>query len=148
MRICVECNADTVLMRTLGFSEIVHQRGKSKVTLYVRKYEGVVGLEDEDPHTIRSRGIQDFTEISREHEVATLKWGERKIILLSPRLEDWILRTAREEKIDVRKDRYRLPDDGNHLHKVINSNLDGFEQLVKDLRKSKRMRTLVQRTKE
>jgi hypothetical protein len=95
--------------------------------------ENVVGLEDEDPNTIPSANLRKFEETKREHDVALLQWKGRRIILISPRLEEWVLTAARWSGIDVRDRRYGLPDEADRLKKVINKRLPGFRNLVEDL---------------
>jgi len=61
--------------------------------------------------------------------------------LISPRLEEWILKAARETGKDIRK--YDLPDNAARLHTEINIALDKFENLLEDLKdSSNRLRTL------
>jgi hypothetical protein len=62
--------------------------------------------------------------------------------MLCPRLEDWMLRTAREVGIDVRD--YGLPHDAKRLHSEININLDKFEKLLEALKSkgSERLKAL------
>ncbi len=62
------------------------------------------------------------------------------LIVLCPRLEDWVLKTAQEANIDV--EIYGLPHDAEKLRRVINSNLDKFERLVRDLKDCSKMKTL------
>ena len=40
------------------------------------------------------------------------------------------------------KKEYKLPDDGNKLHGVINANLNKFETLLRDLEDTKKLKTL------
>jgi hypothetical protein len=144
VRVCVECNADMTLVRTLGFRDIVHGGNKSEVAKYVRKHDGVVGLVDEDPGTIVSRDLQAFEVVSQTDDMSVLELKTKRIVQVRPNLEEWILRVAREEGVDVGSRDYSLPDDAHRLHKVVNSRLDRLESLVHDLRKSKRMRSLVE----
>ena len=62
------------------------------------------------------------------------------VVVICPRLEDWILKTAQVTNVDVMK--YGLPSDGESLHKRINGNLDRFENLIKDLENCSRVKNL------
>jgi len=58
-----------------------------------------------------------------------------KIILLCPRLEEWIIESTKKAKIHLRD--FGLPDDANKLHKILNTKnkdkLNKFRDLVKYL---------------
>jgi hypothetical protein len=146
--ICVECYPDEVLVRALGFEDVIHEGPKSEVTLLTCKRDGVVGLEDEDPTSTHSRMLQRFQETRRERNIACLGWGDKVIVLICPRLEEWILAAARESGIDVRDKRYGLPDDPHRLHKVINKRLTKFRTLVEDLMENPRLVLLGQWLRE
>jgi hypothetical protein len=69
------------------------------------------------------------------------KSNNNDLIVLCPRLEEWVLKATKEAQIDIK--RYNLPDDGEHLHKEININIGKFEKLIKDLMgKSRQMKAL------
>ncbi len=69
------------------------------------------------------------------------------LIVLCPRLEEWLLKATKDAQIDIK--RYNLPDDSEHLHKEINLNIDKVEKLIKDLKvKSKMMKALKKSIKE
>ena len=94
-----------------------------------------VGLIDEDPFSVQPRYIKklEILENSQKFGIRVLfdKTRSNYIIVLSPRLEEWIIKASGEAKIDLEK--YNLPGDGNKLHKVINSNLTKFESLLGEL---------------
>ena len=130
------------LVRAPGIRDIVHGGNKSKVTKYVREHDDVVGLVDEDPGATISRDLQAFTVVLETDDMAVLEWRSKRIVQLRPNLEAWLLRVARNENVNVGSRDYSLPDDAHQLHKVVNSRLDRLANLVRDLRKSKRMRVL------
>lgn len=57
MHICIECYADEVFLKELGFegANLLHQRGKSEVLKAMEKSKGRVGMVDEDPQSSPSK---------------------------------------------------------------------------------------------
>ncbi len=139
MKVCVECNPDEVLIDVLGYKDIIHEGPKPEVTRRVVNNDDVLGIEDEDPSSEPSELLGNFTEVRREMDLALLEWKGRRIILICPKLEDWILSAARESHIDVRDARYHLPDQPYKLKKVINKRLDSYRLLVEDLKDNPRL---------
>ncbi|MDI6811481.1 MAG: hypothetical protein QMD80_07425 [archaeon] len=69
------------------------------------------------------------------------------LLVLCPRLEEWVLKAAKEADINIKK--YNLPDDSEQLHKVINIDINKFEKLVNNLKgKSKMIKALEKSLKE
>jgi len=140
--IYIECKPDHVLVDALTEfprKEIVHEfKGKFEVCKRLETSKNSKGLVDEDPSSIQpsylSRMILEADLV--EHNIKVLHDNSKNnyLIVLCPRLEDWILRVARIAHIDVRN--YDLPNDAHGLQQVININLNKFEELVKDLKGS------------
>lgn len=59
------------------------------------------------------------------------------LIILSPRLEGWILKAAKKAGVDVKK--HGLPDEEYELHRVINMRLKEFENFLEEIRKNSNM---------
>jgi len=136
--VLVECNPDKLLVKKLGIPKksIIHAGSKSEVCKRLEKrMTNSVGLIDEDPFSVQPRYIKklEILENSQKFGIRVLfdKTRSNYIIVLSPRLEEWIIKASGEAKIDLEK--YNLPGDGNKLHKVINSNLTKFESLLGEL---------------
>jgi hypothetical protein len=143
--IYVECNPDELLVKLLtevSKREIIHAGNKPEVCKRLKKINGVIGLVDEDPDSVQPGYVSGRKEEIKEYEngIKVLEERNNKLIILCPRLEEFILDIAKKEKIDVKK--YKLPDNGNEFHNIINVNLDNFEKLVGDLKKVKTMKTL------
>lgn len=145
--IYVECNADYALVKTLGVSrkEITHCRGKGKVCrLLERKGKrNCKGLVDEDPFAIQPpylKRLQLKEDLSSSGiKILNDRSSNKKVIILCPRLEDWILKATTEAQVDIRK--YNLPDNSDDLHKHMNINR--FERLIDDLmERSNRVKVL------
>lgn len=144
--IYTECNADTLLIKVLGIpkKKFIHLGGKPQVCKRLEKQEKCKGLVDEDPNRIQSSYLEKMKlkKESSKFEIKILHDDSQNnyLIVLCPRLEEWILKTAKEANIDVRK--YNLPNDAVKLHEEINNKLDKFEKLLKDLKDSKRIKIL------
>ena len=57
--------------------------------------------------------------------------SENVIIIIQPRLEEWLLHTCKMNNIDIKL--YGLPEDGTSLHSVINLYQSNYIRLIKDL---------------
>lgn len=140
MDIVVECKPDEALVRALGFTKknVTHQPSKARVLSYLDRNSGAIGIVDEDPGTANAGYFSKYTKIS-EAKFDIEEWSVTKmqirLIIIKPRLEEWIIRQANSSKIDLRD--YSLEPDGYHLHKIINEKLDKFEALLTDLLKEK-----------
>jgi len=141
--IYIECKPDFVLVKSLGVPrrEIIHLGGKPEICKQLEKRENCKGLVDEDPFSVQPSYLRrlEVQENLSSYGLKVLKDGSKKndLIVLCPRLEDWILKAAKEAKVDVK--RYNLPDDGEKLHKMININITKFEKLIEDLKGKSRM---------
>ena len=148
-----ECNPDSVLVSTLGIhkKEIIHLGGKPNVCKQLEKRENCRGLIDEDPFSVQPPYLKKL-QVKEDLSDYGLKilddnYRNNDLIILCPRLEEWVLKAAKEAKIDIKK--YNLPNDGERLHKKINISIDKFEKLIIDLKgKSKMMKALEKSIKD
>lgn len=146
--IFVECKPDYALVASvtnIKRRDIIHEfKGKGEVCNQLKKRSSCIGLVDDDPLSVQPRYIQEakLDNDLPEHEIKVLhdNTNNNYIIVLCPRLEEWVLKTASEAGIDVRK--YNLPKDAAKLHGEINISLDKFGDLVDDLKASARLKTL------
>lgn len=111
----------------------------------MRTYENAVGMIDEDPRSIQLNDIQRFTEINHleRDQIRIRQHNQRnnRLIVLCPRLEEWIIEASREASLDLNS--YNLPTNPNQLHEIINLRINRFRQLVQDLvQRSNRVRAL------
>ena len=151
--IYTECKPDSSLVRILGIpkKQIIHQQGKPEVCKQLEKRGKWKGLIDEDPLSVQPpylKRLQEKKNLSN-YGLKILHDNSKNndLIVLCPRLEEWIIKATEEAGIDIK--RYNLPDDGEQLHKVINIDLSKFERLVNDLKvKSKMMKALEKALKE
>lgn len=135
--IYVECNPDELLVRKCGFTKrnIKHSYGKSNVGKLLEKNIGKLALVDEDPDgtPIPYFKNTDFTLVKQENGY-TIKNDSRRehvIIEIKPNLEEWILDTCDEARVNIRT--FNLPNNTRSLHHVINTNINKFERLLGEL---------------
>jgi len=151
--IYTECKPDSALVKLLGIpkKQILHLGGKPEVCKQLAKRENWKGLVDEDPFSVQPpylKELQAKKDLSNYGlKILNDNSKNNDLIVLCPRLEEWVIKAAKEAGIDIK--RYNLPDDGEQLHKVINLDLRKFERLVNDLEgKSKMMKALERSIKE
>lgn len=144
----VECNPDEALVKTVTMSSgrnIKHAGNKSELLKVLsQRFDNSKGLMDEDPLSIQPPHLAKFHEI---HDLTrcNIKILEQKsrnntIIMLCPRLEDWILQAAKEANVSPAQ--FGLPDDPIKLHEQINIRIDKFQKLLDALKTSKRLQEL------
>ena len=145
----VECKPDTVLVKTLTHASrknIIHAGNKSELLKKLSKlYENCKGIIDEDPWSIQPPHLRKFSErqdLVRDNlKILYQSSKNNTLVMVRPRLEEWVLDAAKEANISVEK--YSLPNDATELHKQINIKTDKFEKLLIKLKqKSNRFKTL------
>lgn len=137
--IYLECYTDKALARALGIhkKEIYHSGNKGNVCRNLTKSRNSIGLVDEDPLSAQPSYIGKLKTNSYESDIKFLYDGNNQnyLIILCPRLEDWILKAANETKVNVED--FGLPNDADELHKVINIKTEKFLLLVEHIKKKK-----------
>ena len=119
----VECDPDFLLVsKGVGISrrEIIHRRGKGRVLEELRK-RGGKGLVDEDPGSpqpsyLGEMVLADQLEAEGLRVLADRLKGSQ-VIVLCPRLEEWLLGAAREADIDFQD--FGFPKEPNLLHRAL-----------------------------
>ena len=140
--IYVECKPDLTLVKFLTNitrRDITHEfKGKGEICNRLRKQANCKALLDEDPFGAQPRYIKEAKLVNDlpEHDLKLLhdSANNNYLVVLCPRLEEWVLKAAGETGIDVRE--YNLPNDAVRLHRHINISLDKFENLLEDLKGS------------
>lgn len=131
----LECLPDETLARKLGFArrEFRHFAGKSRICKYLIDSNSDVGLMDEDPKTVQPSYFESLKLSSEEHEVRIYRDHARDhlVIVLRPRLEEWLIRTTELSGIAMAE--FGLSDRGNELHREINSRISNLEKLLHHL---------------
>lgn len=133
--IFIECYADEALIRSFGVTSkmIKHAFSKGEVCNMLRKTTCAVGLVDEDPNA----GKSAYEKLMLQciiHEDAKIilcedKKSGNKLALVRPRLEEFILRIAKENKIVMES--YSLSSLPKRLHDdlMFRRNKKKFEDL-------------------
>lgn len=139
--IFVECNADKTLLTALGIQpqEICHVFSKGNVCNRLRKNKNCIGLVDEDPDSGQPQYLGTLSLVSDNNAVKVLndQHNQNYLIVLCPRLEDWIVAAAKQANVDLAV--HNLPANGNALHKVVNVKLTDFEKLINDMKEISQM---------
>jgi len=144
----VECKPDAVLVKSLTLTSrknIEHAGNKSELLKKLtERYGNSKGMIDEDPWSIQPPYLRKFREkydlTSFNLKILHQTSKNNTLIMLRPRLEEWVLEAAHEANIDFKK--YDLPNDPIKLHECINIQIDKFQRLVEDLARSNRLREL------
>jgi len=138
--IIVECNNDQHVLMTLGVQKktIKHESCKGDVLRKAGKNSPVLAFIDDDPDSEQPRELIRY-EIKRMGE--TLKCGvhledpNRRLVIVSPYLENWLLIRARRSGINPKT--YGLPDVPRELKSIPHLEKNkGFIQFVEDLKKN------------
>jgi len=132
IKVVVECNPDEILVKALGLGrkEVRHQGNKGDVCNYLEKEGAKIGMVDEDPGSAQPKYLNSFELLEEKFEVRKLlnKKLDQIILIIKPRLEEWILSQCMKSKVNPRD--FNLPADAKGLKKVINLKLNKFNDLV------------------
>jgi len=139
--IILECYLDEFIVKCLGFPQkrIKHEGSKGNVIkkLENENIKNAIGIIDEDPLSANPKGMLYYKEFEALNSVKLFtKEGDKhkRLIEIQPRLEDWIIKRAKVNNIDLKN--YNIPDDPKELHKkgpnLIKRNMK-FQGLIDDL---------------
>ena len=128
---------------------IYKEMNKTKVlkALIEESEEHIAGVVDEDPDKIQPPLLRNFEEFANDERanIRILRLNEAKLIILRPRVEEWILEVVRNSGLDVKK--YGLPEDAEKLHRHLKPSrqeiLNRFSTFVEDLTDRHELRTLL-----
>jgi hypothetical protein len=136
-KVVVECDPDELLVKTLGLGrkEIVHQNNKGEVCNYLAKSEIKIALIDEDPGQGQPNYLKNFSFAEQKFDIKKLTQipTGKIILIIKPRLEEWVLDQCLKSKINPEK--FFLPNDAKLLKKVINLRLTHFNNLLNELKR-------------
>lgn len=133
-----ECDADGILIKTLGFTkkDVFHAGSKGEVCNRLSKVQRSRGLVDEDPGDTQPTYIKNLQRPDPENFIRILRGPkENAVIMLCPRLEEWALRAAQEVKVDPLD--FNLPKDPDELHKIGNLSIKNLEKFVREIESKK-----------
>jgi hypothetical protein len=119
--IFVEGYPDRALLEGMGFprNQIKIGRDKGRVLKSVRKGQAAIGIIDEDPDSGQPSDLKNYIEKDSRHTIKLLARKDddsKRLIQISPRLEDWLYLRARQNQIDPKS--FGLPKYPEDLHKI------------------------------
>jgi len=120
MKVYYECDNDGALLDFFSIpkNEKEHSHSKGNVCNKISKNSGVCGLVDEDPQTQQPSYISNLgNSITSNHDIKIFQDAAKnnKIVMLCPRLEEWLYNTARKNNINPVD--FGLPSKPGDLHK-------------------------------
>ncbi|RME39302.1 MAG: hypothetical protein D6793_01270 [Thermoflexia bacterium] len=135
--IAVECNADRSLLEVLGVPRrrIRHAGNRGEVCNFLARGIAPIGLIEADPHDpsglprlLRDRSLKEISGDLQVYQGAG--WT---VIVLYPRLEEWVLKAAEETGVDPTD--FGLPDNANALHRQIRTQRrqEQFQRFLREL---------------
>ncbi|MBN2316192.1 MAG: hypothetical protein JXM79_19855 [Sedimentisphaerales bacterium] len=102
----------------------------------VLKFDCAVGLIDEDPSSAQPRDLNNYKQVQAAAGLRLLARRDdknKKLILVCPRLEDWLIHRAR--LLGVKPEDYGLPDDPKRLHAIPRyEQKKGFHRFLVELK--------------
>jgi hypothetical protein len=137
MKIAVECHPDEAVLRALGVprKRVLHEARKGEVFNWLKKNAGGVGMVDEDPDSTPPRDLLSYQQVqAAEGLLLLVRQGSsgQRLIVVRPRLEDWLIQRARVCGVDPRQ--YQLPGSAKELHGIPRyEQKDGFQRFLGEL---------------
>ncbi len=110
--IYVEGYPDAILVGKLGVSKKSIMRVGSKGRIATRlerlignKVDFLLGMVDEDPNDPNPSYFSTFEEVEEKHDIrVSVNYKNEQILVeILPRLEEWILKSAKASQIDMKK---------------------------------------------
>ena len=135
--IVVEGYADKALIVDMGFprKRIKIGRDKGKVLESVRKGQATIGIIDEDPYSGQPSDLRNYIEKDSRRTIKLLARKDndsKRLIQISPRLEDWLYSRALQNRIHPND--FGLPSDPEGLHKILRVDKNkNFRRFLKKL---------------
>jgi len=136
MTIAIECYPDEVVLRELGIPrrQLLHQARKGEVFNWLKRTPGGVGMVDEDPMSAQPCDRRNYQQVQASEGLFLFarRGSGQRLIVVCPRLEDWLIGRAEVSGVDPR--RHYLPSDPNELHKIPRyEQKDGFHRFLAEL---------------
>ncbi len=143
MKVHVECYPDVFLVKSMGFSPL-HAKGKGRAINEGKKGSVcIVDFDSEESMRDYISGCTEDKELSEQNLGIRVYRSKGIIIALVKKLEDFIIKSAREAGISLRN--YGLSDDERELHSQISKRKPPAEfiNLLRELgERSRRMKKL------
>lgn len=138
MKVLVECYPDAALLRALGVprKQLSHQRCKGEIVKRLLKFDCVTGLIDEDPGSGQPRDLDNYEQVQANEGLRLLARRDnsnRRLIVVCPKLEDWLMARARTS--GIQPEDYGLPHDPDRLHAIPRyEQKEGFRRFLEELK--------------
>lgn len=138
MTVFVECYPDAMLLRVLGVprKQLSHQRCKGEIVKRLLKFDCVIGLVDEDPGSSQPRDMDNYKQVQADEGLRLLARRDnsnRRLIVVCPKLEDWLIARARSS--GIRPGDFSLPSDPDRLHAIPRyEQKEGFGRFLAELK--------------
>ena len=126
-------------LRITGFprSEIRYERNKQEVLKTLSRQSSCQAMVDEDPGEIQPFQLRQMRLVDEHDDTGLRVYRDRQlgnqVVVICPRLEEWLTDSAKEVNIDLANRRYNLPRNPVSLHRVINRDLRKLNRLIDDL---------------
>ena len=137
--IYVECTPDAALVRHItdpSKRQVIHElKGKYEVCKRVSSQSDCRAMVDEDPGSVVPPYLRRISLVQELVEEGLIVYhdGARRnqVVVLRPRLEDWILAAAKG--VGLMAAAFGLPAHPARLHSVINANISKYNRLLEAL---------------
>ncbi len=152
--IYVECLPDTTLAKSLsGGMTVEHLHGKSRVCNKLMDNTNSKGMVDQDEKTQTHPYIKELiatgtiNDLQNDEIIVYIDIiRHNTLVMLKPRLEEWIIKTTRIAGINMMNS-YHLPDTAEELHLALSigdkEHINKFRMLIQKLaNNSERVDTL------
>lgn len=150
MKVLVECNADEIVLRSLGVTrkQLFHFGGKDKLITHLKNLSGAVGVVDEDPQSIQHPDLKASYQMLESAEGLKLLTrqgkGGQKLVIVCPKLEDWLLDRAKSS--GIQPEDYGLPNNPDRLHSIPRyEKKEGFQRFLAKLKEKDKGMSLLHR---
>ena len=150
--IYVECQSDEMVVRSVtrdSPQQIVHERGKGAVCRRLAKVSHCTGVIDEDADSSRPPYLERAsTRRELQGQALTVFRYIRQrnvIVILRPRLEEWLLGAASQANIDISARPHNLPGRPAEFKRALMGDPSKLDQLLQDLLKQRSSRLLALR---
>lgn len=154
--IYVECDPDKALVRIVGglrARDIRHEfQGKGAVVYRVATNDGARGLVDQDPGSVQPKRLAELPVKENRQDLGlqlrTKLGSGARLVVICPRLEEWLYDAASESDVDPRS--FRLPTSPRDLKKEVNHDLrrgssSRYERFLRELMRLQNRRLTVLR---